>query len=60
MVVREKCLVFSFKMIFLAPRALGTSLALDLAALATRIAVAGRTSNLTRFYGFFFGESEFY
>ena len=50
MVVREKCLVFSFKVIFLAPRALGTSLALDLAALATRIAVAGRTSSLTRFY----------
>jgi len=45
------CLFFSFKVISLAPRAL------DLAALAIRIALAG---NLTRFYGFFFGESEFY
>ena len=50
------CLFFSFKVISLAPRALGI-LALDLAALAIRNALAG---NLTRFYGFFFGESEFY
>ena len=40
------CLFFSFKVISLAPRALGI-LALDLAALAIRIALAG---NLTRFY----------